>query len=57
MNDFFEKYIPSSCIPVDFGGDLPSLEELSEEMFKEMRKLSSFIEMEEKQVQLYKNEK
>lgn len=57
MNEFFEKHIPANCIPVDFGGDQPSLQELAEEVFKENRRLKSFLETEEKQVQLYKNKK
>lgn len=42
---------------MDFGGDQPRLDDLCEEAFKENRRLKSFLEMEEKQVQQYKNQK
>lgn len=57
MNEFFEKHVPANCIPSDFGGDMPSLKELTENVFKENRRLKTYIEMDEKQVELYKNEK
>lgn len=57
MNEFFEKHVPANCIPVDFGGDQPSLQELAEEVFKENRRLKSFLETEERQIQLYKSKK
>lgn len=57
MKEFFEKHVPASCIPSDYGGDLPSLQELADGMFKEIRRRGSLIEMDEKQVQLYTKEK
>ncbi|XP_023310172.1 retinaldehyde-binding protein 1-like isoform X2 [Anoplophora glabripennis] len=57
MEDFFEKYVPASCMPSDLGGELPTLDQLSEDTQNECRKLKTFLEMEEKQVQLYKKEK
>lgn len=57
MNDFFDKYVPANCIPSDFDGDMPSLQELAENVFKENRKLKTYLEMDEKQIALYKNGK
>lgn len=57
MENFFEKYVPASCMPSDFGGELPSLSQLSEDIQHEIRKLKTFLEIEEKQIQLYRKEK
>lgn len=57
MNEFFEKHVPANCMPVDFGGNQPTLQELADEVFKENRRLKTFLETEEKQVQQYKNKK
>lgn len=44
-------------MPSDFGGELPSLDKLSEDVQNEARKLKTFLEIEEKQIQLYRKEK
>ncbi|KAJ8910508.1 hypothetical protein NQ315_012355, partial [Exocentrus adspersus] len=57
MEEFFEKYLPASCMPSDFGGELSSLDELSEHLQNETRKLKIFLETDDRQVQLYRKEK
>ncbi|KAG5896673.1 hypothetical protein JTB14_021314 [Gonioctena quinquepunctata] len=54
MEDFFEKHIPASCMPADFGGDSTNLDQLSEEFQNQCRKLKIYLEECEKQVELYK---
>ncbi|XP_074041785.1 alpha-tocopherol transfer protein isoform X2 [Leptinotarsa decemlineata] len=56
MEEFFENYIPASCMPVDFGGELPSLEQMSEDFQNQCRKLKTFLQTGEKQVELYKKD-
>lgn len=57
MQDFFENHIPASCMPCTFGGELKSLEEMSEDTKEFIRSLKDFLEAEERQIQLYKKEK
>ncbi|XP_057658251.1 alpha-tocopherol transfer protein-like isoform X1 [Diorhabda carinulata] len=56
MQEFFEKYIPASSMPSDYGGDLPSIEKLSEDTRKYLQSMKTFLEAEEKQIQLYKKD-
>ncbi|CAH1118370.1 unnamed protein product [Phaedon cochleariae] len=57
MEDFFEKHIPAHCMPADFGGDLPTMDQLSLDTQKRWRQVKSFLEAQEEQVRLYKNNK
>ena len=41
--------MPKSCLPSDYGGDLPSIAELHQEHIKEFEKLNEYFLAEEKQ--------
>jgi hypothetical protein len=45
--DFFCKHIPRSHMPLDYGGDLPSMKELHEENMKNMSNLREYFMLEE----------
>lgn len=49
MEDFHEKYIPKSCLPEDYGGELPCTRILNEINTERLRKLKSYFEAEENQ--------
>lgn len=49
---FYSKYIPKSCLPSDFGGELESVTELHEKHCKEFMRLKSYFVAEEQQVAL-----
>ncbi|CAG9861510.1 unnamed protein product [Phyllotreta striolata] len=57
MQDFFENHIPAACMPSNFGGELKSLEEISEDTKEYIRGVKGFLEDEEQQIQFFKNEK
>lgn len=47
---FHEKYIPKSCLPSDYGGDLESIEELHNKQREELMEMRDYFIMEEGQV-------
>ncbi|KAJ8981881.1 hypothetical protein NQ317_008229 [Molorchus minor] len=50
---FFEKFIPASCMPSDFGGDLPPSEQLGDDFVNSCKTLKTFHKQDERQIQLY----
>ena len=52
MEKFYRDYIPKSCLPSDFGGDLASVEELHEQSKLEFMRLRPYYIAEEKQAAL-----
>lgn len=54
--EFYEKCIPRSSLPSDFGGDLPSIAKMHEDHCKEFLRLRDYFLTEEKQVGLEKDE-
>lgn len=52
METFFKDHVPKSCMPSDFGGDLPSIKELHEEHCLEFMRLRPYFLAEEKQAAL-----
>lgn len=52
MEQFYEKYVPKSCLPSDLGGDLPSIKELHDQHCKEFMRLRPYFLAEEKQAEL-----
>nr|CAH7758590.1 unnamed protein product [Callosobruchus chinensis] len=53
-SELHEKYIPASLLPSDLGGELPSVDQMHEEVQKELRKLKTFLETHDKQALMYK---
>lgn len=49
MNDFYKNVIPRSGLPVDFGGDLPSVSEQHEQFKNEYDRLREYFRAEEEQ--------
>jgi hypothetical protein len=49
---FYNKYIPKSCLPSDFGGDLESVEELHKKHCEEFTRLRPYFIAEEQQAAL-----
>lgn len=49
MNDFYKNVIPRSGLPLDFGGDLPSISEQHEEFKNEYYRLRDYFRAEEEQ--------
>lgn len=45
---FYEEWIPKSCLPSDYGGDLDSIEELHEEHRPALKKMSEFFLLQER---------
>lgn len=56
MEEFYQKAIPRECLPSDFGGTLPSIDELHEEFKNEYYRLRDFFRAEEEQRGLYWDE-
>ncbi|XP_059619779.1 alpha-tocopherol transfer protein-like [Phlebotomus argentipes] len=46
--EFYEKHIPKSCLPSDFGGDCPSVAEMHEAFKKEVMDLRDYFVSDEK---------
>ena len=49
---FYKDYIPKSCLPSDFGGDLESVEVLHQKHCKEFQRLQPYFKWEEEQASL-----
>jgi hypothetical protein len=49
---FYAEYIPKTCLPSDFGGDLESIAELHEKSCKDFQRSRDFFVAEEQQVAL-----
>ena len=49
---FYKDYIPKSCLPSDFGGDLESVEVLHQKHCKEFQRLKPYFDWEEEQASL-----
>lgn len=49
MEEFYAKYIPKKSLPSDYGGDLPSIDELKAQHSKELETLVPYFIAEEKQ--------
>lgn len=45
--EFYEKHIPRSCLPSDYGGDLESVEVLSKKNHQELKNMSDYFDVEE----------
>lgn len=56
MEEFFRDYIPKSSVPADYGGDCPSIEELSDNFQKELIGMREYFAWEEGQRCLVKDE-
>ncbi|GAB0093017.1 alpha-tocopherol transfer protein-like [Sergentomyia squamirostris] len=48
MEEFYEKYIPKSCLPSDFGGDCPSVADMHASFKKELEEMRDFLMDDEK---------
>jgi hypothetical protein len=48
--EFYEKHIPRSCLPSDYGGDLGSIEDLSKKHYEELKHLNDYYDVEEKHI-------
>lgn len=48
--NFYDKHIPKSCLPSDYGGDLPSVDELSKKNLDELKNLADYFELEEETI-------
>ncbi|XP_070491774.1 alpha-tocopherol transfer protein-like [Chironomus tepperi] len=46
-NEFFEKHVPRHCMPSDYGGDLPSLDELHAKNIETLRTMKEYYRLEE----------
>lgn len=49
FNVFYEKHLPKSCLPSDFGGDLASVDELHKESVAELMRHREYFLAEELQ--------
>lgn len=49
---FYENFVPKSCLPSDYGGDLDSVEELHKQHTEEFLTLENHFIEEEKQAKL-----
>lgn len=47
MEQFSENHIPKKCLPIDYGGELPSFHELNEKTIERYRELKEFFKDEE----------
>ncbi|CAG9769964.1 unnamed protein product [Ceutorhynchus assimilis] len=54
LDEFYEKYIPKDILPADLGGDLPNLDQLTEETKSLARKVRTYLEQCEQQIEVYK---
>jgi hypothetical protein len=48
--EFYEKHIPKSCLPSDYGGDLESIEVLNQKNLEELKNLSDYYQVEEEHI-------
>ncbi|KAK9875982.1 hypothetical protein WA026_011082 [Henosepilachna vigintioctopunctata] len=48
LEEFSQNYIPKKCLPSDYGGELPSFEELNKKTIERYRELKDFFESEER---------
>ena len=51
-NKFFDEFVPRSCMPSDFGGDLKSIEELHKQTCIELNLQNHYFLMEQLQAAL-----
>ncbi|RZC42609.1 alpha-tocopherol transfer protein-like, partial [Asbolus verrucosus] len=54
METFYCECVPASCLPEEYGGELPSGEELNRRAIEQFRELKPFFEAEEKLRSFYK---
>lgn len=47
MEKFYEDCIPRKCLPEDYGGDLPAVQELHERNIQKLTDLQPYFEAEE----------
>lgn len=45
---FYEEWIPKSCLPSDYGGDLESIEDLQNKHRKSLLKMREYFLLEER---------
>lgn len=48
MNEVYKR-VPRKCLPVDYGGDLPPVSVLFQELRRKLRELKAYFEAEESQ--------
>lgn len=53
MNQFYKEWVPAACLPKEYGGELPPVEEMNKKMVQEFRELKPHFEAEEKLRKLY----
>lgn len=49
MEDFYKNCIPKENTPADYGGDLPSIEQLNEKYYKDLISMQEYFAWEEQQ--------
>jgi hypothetical protein len=47
--EFYKNHVPKSHLPSDYGGDLPSIQELHESNHKFLQQFKSYFDAEERQ--------
>lgn len=47
MEEFYEKHIPKSSLPSDYGGDLDSIQEHHQQNWRSLEGLQDFFDKEE----------
>lgn len=48
--EFYEKHIPRSCLPSDYGGDLESIEVLSKKNHEVLKSMEDYFDVEEEHI-------
>ena len=46
-NEFYEKYVPRHCMPSDYGGSLPSFDELHSKNVETLMSMKQYYYLEE----------
>ncbi|EFA04969.1 clavesin-1 [Tribolium castaneum] len=55
MDEIYEKCVPAACLPKEYGGELPTCEELNRRTVEQFRELKKFFEAEEMLISSFKS--
>lgn len=43
MEEFYEKFIPKKCLPLDYGGDLKSVYEIQKDTVQKLSEMKEYF--------------
>lgn len=49
LDEFFETYVAKELLPKDFGGELPCMKDLNDQLIEKFKSMESYFRAEENQ--------